>query len=342
LIAEHLAQATTGHATRKDPADLTIAELCSRYVSHAEHYYRKHNRFIFQIHTIRRVVKTLRSLYAHSLATDFGPLAMKTCRQGWIDEGLTGGGVNSLVRIVRAIVKWGAENEPLPVATWQALTTVAGLKRGRTSAPESDPVRPLPEDMLAKTHAAAHPKIRAMILVQLKSGMRMGELLQLRGTDLEVTGAVWIFRPLSHQLEHLDRGRVVFLGPAAQTLLKSWLRDDPAQFLIGPRQLREYDLRDRPAPRARTAWEKRHRRRRVLQDRYTPNGYLQAVHRACDRAKVARWSPGMLRHNASTVIRARFGIEATRTVLVNSHMSTTQIYAEADLEKADRIMTDVG
>jgi hypothetical protein len=35
LIAEYLANQATGHATGEDPADLTIAELCSRYGDHA-------------------------------------------------------------------------------------------------------------------------------------------------------------------------------------------------------------------------------------------------------------------------------------------------------------------
>ena len=121
--------------------------------------------------------------------------------------------------------------------------------------------------------------------------MRPGELVQLRGADLDTSGPAWVFKPLSHKLEHQGRERVVFIGPDAQAELKPWLRDDPAQFIFGPRQLREYDLRDRPAPRARTTWEKRNRKRRVLRDHYTSNGYLQAVRRACDRAKVVRWTP---------------------------------------------------
>jgi hypothetical protein len=85
-----------------------------------------------EIHTIRKTVKTLRSLYDHTVAKDFGPLALKTCRQQWIDEGITRRGVNRLAQTVRAIFRWGAENELVPVATWQALTAVTGLKWGRS------------------------------------------------------------------------------------------------------------------------------------------------------------------------------------------------------------------
>jgi integrase len=134
-------------------------------------------------------VRTLLSLYAHTVAKDFGPPALKTCRQQWIDEGLTRRGVNRLAQTVRGIFRWGAENELVPVAAWQALTAVAGLKRGRTLAPEPIPVRPVAEDVLAKTLEAAHPMHRAMILVQLKTGMRPGDLVQLRGADLDTNEA---------------------------------------------------------------------------------------------------------------------------------------------------------
>src|SRR5271157_1052868 len=99
LIAEYLANQTSGHATGRDPADLAIAELCLRYVGHAERYYRKHDRPTSEIHTIPKAVKTLRSLYDHTLAIEYGPLALKTCRQQWIDEGITRRGVNRLVQV---------------------------------------------------------------------------------------------------------------------------------------------------------------------------------------------------------------------------------------------------
>jgi integrase len=342
LIAEYQANQSTGHSRGNDPADLTIAELCSRYVTHAEQYYVKRGRLTSEIHSIRKVVKTLRSLYAHTIAKDFGPLALKTTRQQWIDEGLTRGGINRLARITRTIFKWGTENELVPVATWQALTAVAGLKQGRSLAPEPDAIRPVAEDVLQKTLDAAHPMIRAMIQIQLKTGMRPGELVQLRGADLDQTGPLWVFKPRSHKLEHRGRERVIFIGPDAQTVLEPWLRDDPVEFVFGSRQLREYNLRGRPTPRPLNAKEKRSRKRRVLRDRFSTNAYLQAVRRACDRAKVQWWSPNRLRHAAATMLRARYGVEAARTVLGHSNISTTQIYAEADLEKAAKIMGEVG
>jgi site-specific recombinase XerC len=41
-----------------------------------------------------------------------------------------------------------------------------------------------------------------------------------------------------------------------------------------------------------------------------------------------------LRHNAGTRFRRKFGLEASRLLLGHRKLTTTQVYAEADLEKA--------
>jgi hypothetical protein len=80
LIAEYFANQTTGHSTGNDPADRRPhnrrAVLAVR--EQAERYYRKHDRLTSEIFSIRKVVKTLRSLHAHTVAKEFGPLALKT------------------------------------------------------------------------------------------------------------------------------------------------------------------------------------------------------------------------------------------------------------------------
>jgi integrase len=342
LISEHVASSRNKHATGSTPCDLTVAELCLRYVEHAQRYYTKRGRPTSEIHSVRKTVKTLRQLYGHVLTEDFGPLALKTCREHWVAEGLTRGGVNRLARITKTIFRWAVENELVGPAVWQALSAVAGLKRGRTEAPEADPVRPVPDDVLRKTLEAVHPMFRAMIRVQLLTGMRPGELVQLRGADLDTSGPVWVFRPDRHKMEHESRTRTVFIGPEAQAELKPWFREKPSDYLFGSHQLHEFDLRNRPAPRPRTEWEKRNRKRRVFRDRYTVNGYHQAIRRACDRAEVEHWSPNQLRHNAGTKFRAQYGIEAARVILGHSNVGTTQIYAEADLQRAARIIGEVG
>jgi integrase len=55
-----------------------------------------------------------------------------------------------------------------------------------------------------------------------------------------------------------------------------------------------------------------------------------------------RWSPLQLRHTFATLIRARYGLEATSNVLGHAKADVTQIYAERDLAQARQIAAEVG
>ena len=70
-------------------------------------------------------------------------MKLKAVRHKMIEAGLLRGVVNQRVgRIVR-MFKWAVAEEMVPEGTWGALTTVAGLERGRTAARETDPVCPV-------------------------------------------------------------------------------------------------------------------------------------------------------------------------------------------------------
>jgi site-specific recombinase XerD len=55
-----------------------------------------------------------------------------------------------------------------------------------------------------------------------------------------------------------------------------------------------------------------------------------------------RWHPYQLRHNAATYIRREFGIEMARIILGHRSLSVTEIYAEADQEKARSVIQKLG
>lgn len=55
-----------------------------------------------------------------------------------------------------------------------------------------------------------------------------------------------------------------------------------------------------------------------------------------------RWHPHQLRHNAATYLRKEFGIELARIILGHSTAFTTEIYAEADRQKAAEVIAKIG
>ena len=82
--------------------------------------------------------------------------------------------------------------------------------------------------------------------------------------------------------------------------------------------------------------------RRQAKSCYTTDSYRRAIHRACEKAKIATWSPNRLRHSAGTDIRAKFGLEASQCVLGHAKADVTQIYAERDMQTAIKVATEVG
>jgi integrase len=60
------------------------------------------------------------------------------------------------------------------------------------------------------------------------------------------------------------------------------------------------------------------------------------------RLRVPHWCPLQLRHSAATDIRAKYGVEAAKVILGHSKVETTQIYAERDMDKAEKIMGEIG
>ena len=54
------------------------------------------------------------------------------------------------------------------------------------------------------------------------------------------------------------------------------------------------------------------------------------------------WRPNQLRHSAATELRRHYGIEGARLILGHESGETTEIYAEADLKRAQQIAFEVG
>jgi hypothetical protein len=65
---------------------LYISELVPAYIRYAESYYVKNGEQTSQVAVVRMAVRPVRQIYGHTLARDFGPVALETCRQKLIDQ----------------------------------------------------------------------------------------------------------------------------------------------------------------------------------------------------------------------------------------------------------------
>jgi integrase len=339
------------------PEDLTINELALAYLQFADGYYRKNGEPTSEIRDIRLSIRPLRELFGTLSVRDFGPLQLKAARQVMIDSGLCRNEVNKRTRRLVRLFGWGVEEAMVPPQVHWGLKAVKGLKRGRSGVRESEPVKPVPDAFIDAVRPYVSRQVWAMVQLQRFSGMRPGEVVSIRTIDVDTSGRVWVYTPESHKTEHHGRERRIYLGPAAQEILRPWLRAELAAHLFQPREAEaERWARQRENRKTRVQPSQQNRRsrrpRRTPGERYTTGAYGHALSYGIARANreaervgnppIPRWHPNQLRHNAATRLRRAFGVDTTRAVLGHSTPVVTEVYAELDGAKAAEAMERVG
>jgi integrase len=324
-------------------ADLRMNELLVAYLEFAAGYYVKNGRPTGELANMKEATKPLQALYETLPVSQFGPTCLRAVRERMIKADLSRKVVNARINRLRRIFKWGVEHELVAPAVLQGLQSVAPLKKGRSEARETSRVTPVPQAYIDAVAARVTKPVKAMIGLQLVTGMRPGEVVLLRTCDIDMSGKIWEYRPESHKTEHHGIERVIFLGPRAQEIVRPFLKTDLTAYVFSPR---DAVLNARKKLEPKTGRSKRTLRirgyRRCPSSRYTRGSYQTAIYKACVRAEIPPWGPNRLRHNAATFLRKEFGLDAARVILGHTSAAVTEIYAEMDRKKAAEIMGVVG
>jgi integrase len=334
-------------SSRGEPdSRLLVSELILAYFRHAETYYVKHGRQTSEVDNIRQALRFVRKLYGTTAAEGFGTRALKDVRQAMIEAGRSRKLINKDVHRIRGMFRWAVEEELLPVGVHEQLTRLRGLRKGRSDARETPKVGPVPVAAVQAILPHLPPTVAAMVQLQLLCGARPQEATTIRPCEVTDLGnGVWYYHPQAHKMEHMDRDKVIVLGPKAQEILRPWLDRDPEAYCFAPAEASAWQLlrqRKKPLPTAVTAAPSKSWGERRPGPRYTRHSYRVAVQRACRRANVPIWSPRQLRHTRASIIRARYGLEASKAVLGHADTKVTEIYAQRDLELAQSVMLEIG
>lgn len=301
---------------------LTIDELALLFLEHCKGYYVKDGKQTSEYECIRSALRFIIRLNGTELARSFGPKKLKAVRQAMIESEFSRSTINKHVGRIRRMFRWGVENEYVPVDVLSALQTVAGLRKGRSEAKESAPVKPVSQQHVDDILPKVSTPVANMIRFQQLTGMRPEEVVEFREGEIEQEEDVWLYVPRSHKTEHHDKDRMIFIGPQAQEVIAPLLTGNPEQYVFRPDDAVDYDTEFNRC--------------------YRVDSYRQAIQRACKRAKVPSWSPNQLRHTAGTEIRKKFGAEAAQVVLGHGNLSVTEVYAERDMNLARKVMSELG
>ncbi len=93
-----------------------------------------------------------------------------------------------------------------------------------------------------------------MAELQRLTGMRPGEVCQFRFGDVDLTGEVWVYRPIQHKTRHRGKTRTIHLGRRAQAIITAFLHagnpppigfahvrlNDPAEFDVRRQMVKAY------------------------------------------------------------------------------------------------------
>ena len=294
---------------RRVPTDLTVVELCARFMEHArKHYRRADGTPTGAADAYHYALRPLEHLYGGCEVRDFGPQDLKILREYMLGQGNSRKYANDRVNRIKTAFKWGVSEGMVPTSVYEGLRTVQGLRAGYQGARENPKVEPVPPADIDAVKVAVRPQVADLINLQLYTGMRSGELVSMRRGDLDLSTDPWEYGPPQHKTAHHGRGRAIFLGPKTQHILRPYLLLPEDVPLFG----------------------------------YSTASYRKAIHRACKRVGVTAWHPHQLRHNAATELRRQFGLEVARLILGHATIEMSAHYAEADVSKARTAMKKFG
>lgn len=343
----------------------TVGQVIAAYEAHAETYYvDPDGQPTSELGTIQQALRPLKQLYGTTPAPNFGPLALKAVRQEMIRRGWARKNINKQINRIRSVFKWAASQEIVEASVWESLRTLAGLQPGRGGAKETEPIRPAPAASIDAIRPHVSRQVWALIQLQLLTGARAGELVRMRPLDIDMSKDVWLYSPSRHKTAHHGHKRTIFIGPKGQEVIRPFLSRPVDAFLFSPAEAeaerRQEQHAERKTPLSygnRPGTNRRKKPKRQAGNCYDVSSYRRAIARGCDKADrwakggivignderfIYQWHPHQLRHNAATYIRREFGLEFSKVILGHRSLDMTQLYAEADQEKAQEVIRRIG
>ena len=210
-----------------------------------------------------------------------------------INKGWCRSYVNHQVDRVRRMFRWATSEELVGGDVYHALQAVESLRRGTPGVRESKKVKPAPEVLVETAKPHMPPPVRALVELQLLTAMRPTEACLMRACDIDMTGRVWVYKPVTHKTEHHGHERYIYIGPKAQGIIKPWLRLETTAYLFSPTEAEAARNAERRKNRKTPLWpsharmqaKKRKRKsKRTLGDHYDVHSYRRAIKRACEQA----------------------------------------------------------
>jgi len=198
--------------------------------------------------------------------------------------------------------KWAEKKGWCGKGTFENLRTADQVKRTTPGVRNTDRRKAAVWEEVKLVIDECPPVVGAMLHLQWLTGMRTGEVCDLRLDEIDRKGEVWLYRPSKHKMSHAGQERVVALGPECQRILEPWIKRWEECYLFPPS-----------------------RRRLKPNARYKPEYYARTVSEAAKRLGI-KLCPYQLRHAAKKRFTQEFGLDGARAALGQMSLATTDSY----------------
>ncbi|MFY9346018.1 MAG: hypothetical protein WAT39_26245, partial [Planctomycetota bacterium] len=222
-----------------DAAPYLVEELVADYMAHAKTHYHdartgepsgEYNNLVLALQPMLDMFGTLP-------AAEVGGMALQAARQAMVDGGrLCRREINARVHRIRRAFRWAAGMQLVPESKVGSMALVEGLKAGRTTARESDPVLPIGEAEVRAVTEHLCPTVAGIVWFQWWTGCRPGEACALRWGMIDRNGPVWVAEFERHKTAHRGRRRVLAIGPKAQEAIRPLMIVDARAFVFSPQR----------------------------------------------------------------------------------------------------------
>lgn len=317
VIAEWESRHRISRVFRPSGSLVTVADLVAAFLSHAEVYYRRADgQQTAEVRHFRNSLAPLLSLGSRPIS-QLRFEDVKAIVDGWVAADLERGYVNQMLGRVKCAMKWGKEQRLVPKEVFADIADVPRLKKGRSLARETEPI--VAANLLAVRAAMRHltPALRLVVIVQLRTGARPGEVCAMRAAEI-------------HRREAIVDGRTIAVPDGVWAFVpreqKNKWRGKSAAYAIGPK------LRRRLIPLLGQEFLFPGERIDFIREDW----YAAKVQEACAAASLGdrTWTPNQLRHTYLSRRNRRAGRDAARASVGHTSALTTDGYIDRDLTEA--------
>jgi integrase len=222
---------------------------------------------------------------------------------------------NAQIARIKSVWRWAEGEGIVPRGSWDHLRSLRGLNRAQ--ARETKPREPVAWETVLKVLPVLPPAVAAMIQFQWWTGCRPGEVVTMLASEIDRSGAVWVYRPEKHKTKWRGQDRAIAIGTEGQKILGPFLDTAPPGGFVFV-----------------TGWER---------NPYTVTSYGRAISRGCERAKSERFTAYCIRHSFKLRVTRAMGLDAARAAMGQTSLGATNSYArQQDMTTAENVAKEAG